>query len=167
VEVLAAAEVPVLVKVMGHEDQPEESSRLLKEFQEAGLPGGVDITVQTIRQTRSGEAQSDRHLDNRTLRKWNDTRMARFASGRTESINAQELVKEKKNRFSGWTCMVGHHCLFIDSDGSFHAASCKPHGKPLANLFDPKDPLPVVQSVQCPHDVCGCASTVRIPNYAS
>lgn len=163
VSVLAAADVPVLIKVMGREDQPEESSRIVGEFQEAGLPTGVDIAVQTIRQTRSGEAQSDRDLE--TLRKWNNSRMVRFPSGRTEPLDAQEVVEKEENRFLGWTCEVGRYSLFVDSDGSFHAALCKPHGEPLANLFDPEDSLPVIRSVQCPHDVCGCASTVRIPKH--
>jgi Radical SAM superfamily len=165
VEALTSGDVPVLIKVLGRGDGTEESATILAEIQSVGVPRGVEIMVQRIRQSSSGN-NSRADLKDDLLCKWSDLRIVRRASGESDPLDAEDLIARGANRFQGWKCDAGRHSLFIDSDGSFHAALCRPHGQPLANLFDPADELPIFQSVHCPHAVCGCASTIRIPKRA-
>lgn len=165
VGILASADVPILVKVLGHGDRGEESARIVKELQRAGVPVGTEFMVQRIRQTSPSQNESGGSLENEVRRAWSDSRFARIASGERVPLDPEDLISRNANRFPGWTCEVGRYSLFIDSDGSFHAALCRPHGRALANVFDPKDELPVVQSVRCPHAVCECAATIRIPKH--
>ena len=165
VEVLASAGVPVLVKVLRRYDRRNEHDQVLERVRR-GMPSGAEVTVQGIRQTASEGEAVNGLLDSEVLRRWSDARIASLGSGQGVPLNAEELISRGANRFAGWMCEVGRYSLFIDSDGSFHAALCRPHGWPLANLFDPGAELPRVSSVRCPHAICGCAATIRIPKHA-
>jgi hypothetical protein len=74
------------------------------------------------------------------------------------------LIDYSHNHFQGWICDAGFKALFIDSDGRVFSAMCKPDPDPLFNLF--RDRLPIwapARSILCPHEICECPSTVRIP----
>ncbi|MBK8467579.1 MAG: radical SAM protein [Chloracidobacterium sp.] len=87
---------------------------------------------------------------------------------RCESLgNIDDLIRSGKNSFKGWTCDAGLRAFFIDTDGSVFSAGCKPESLPLFYLFDEASEPSKLQSVICPHSICECASTIRIPKRAS
>lgn len=162
VDVLSSAGVPVLIKILGRGEGGAESDKILEDLQRVGIPTGTQIMVQRIRQS-SSENSTRPPLGNELLRQWGDSRVLRFASGESGPLDAEELIATGANRFLGWKCDAGCRSLFIDSDGSFHAALCRPRQGTVPNIFNSADELPAFDSVLCPHTVCGCASTIRIP----
>lgn len=162
VRTLSAVGVPVLIKTLEGEEVDDETARLLDELRQSDLPDHVELMAQAIRQTIS--AESARRLSpDRGAPRWGDARVAHWSDGSETPLSAEALIRARENHFRGWTCDVGSRSLFVDSDGSLHAALCKPHGRPLANVFNTDIELQVARSVVCPHHTCGCAATVRIP----
>jgi len=98
---------------------------------------------------------------------WYDRRIIIVSSRnglRYESLeDIDSLISNGKNSFTGWICDAGLNAFFIDTNGSVFSAGCKPESTPLFNLFNEDSIPPKLQPVKCPHPICECASTIRIP----
>jgi len=73
-------------------------------------------------------------------------------------IDANKLILEGKNRFSGWKCWAGVDGINIDMWGNMYRADCQ-FGGAIGNLERyklPKDPI------VCGKNICSCLSDIYI-----
>jgi MoaA/NifB/PqqE/SkfB family radical SAM enzyme len=169
-KLLIDSKVEIQVKLMLDDKGIEKLSGVivgLKELNEKY--NNIEIGVQRIRNTQNIEI----NLENFEMKyfeqvhHWKDLREFIYTNEKKELINEKIknidlIIKNKHNSFYKWTCFTGENTLFIDNDGSVYSALCKPDGNRIGNIFD-MSCFQIPQSVLCPHMLCECGSTVRIP----
>jgi hypothetical protein len=73
-------------------------------------------------------------------------------------IDANKLILDGKNKFSGWKCWAGMDGINIDMWGNMYRADCQ-FGGAIGNLERyklPKDPI------VCGKNICSCLSDIYI-----
>lgn len=173
-KVLASSKVETQVKIMLDENGAEKITSLLPDLREINSKHkNVSVAVQRIRNTQNLEIDltdfDTKYFEQ--VSKWGDLREFIYTTDnnevKIETIpNIDLVIKNKLNSFYNWTCFTGANTLFIDNDGSVYSALCKPDTGSIGNIFD-TSLFKIPQSVLCPHNLCECGSTVRIPKINS
>lgn len=84
----------------------------------------------------------------------------KYADGTTSFCNANELIVNGQNFFSGWKCSVGD-CIFINPVGEVSLASCGQTGTVGHILKDISRVGPLV--ITCNKEMCMCGTDIIIP----
>lgn len=167
---LSDSNVEIQVKLMLDEKGSKKISAVLTGLNELNRTcKNIAISVQRIRNTQNLEIDLKefevKYFDQ--VNKWGDLREFILESENSEIThekipNIDLIIKSKLNSFYDWTCFTGSNTLFIDNDGCVYSALCKPDNGSIGNIFD-TSLITIPQSVLCPHKLCECGSTVRIP----
>ena len=105
------------------------------------------------------EAQKQLIKDWPFSRKVNDEELHRGAMMLTdEVVNANDLILQDKNKFSGWNCWAGLHGVNIDMWGNMYRADCQ-FGGAIGNLERYKLPK---EKILCGKERCSCLSDIFI-----
>ena len=92
-------------------------------------------------------------------RKVNDEELHRGAMMlNDEVVNANDLILQDKNKFSGWNCWAGLHGVNIDMWGNMYRADCQ-FGGAIGNLERYKLPK---EKILCGKERCSCLSDIFI-----
>ena len=92
-------------------------------------------------------------------RKVNDEELHRGAMMlNDEVVNANDLILQDKNKFSGWNCWAGLHGVNIDMWGNMYRADCQ-FGGAIGNLERYKLPK---EKILCGKERCSCLSDIYI-----
>ena len=78
-----------------------------------------------------------------------------------EVLSVAEVKARGLNRWSGWQCSVGIHCLYIDFDGMIWRGPCRVGGQlghMLGRWFLPHHPIP-----SCTRETCDCGTGIKLP----
>ena len=75
-----------------------------------------------------------------------------------EVVNANDLILQDKNKFSGWNCWAGLHGVNIDMWGNMYRADCQ-FGGAIGNLERYKLPK---EKILCGKERCSCLSDIFI-----
>lgn len=105
------------------------------------------------------EAQKKLIKDWPFSRKVNDEELHRGAMMlNDEVVNANDLILQDKNKFSGWNCWAGLHGVNIDMWGNMYRADCQ-FGGAIGNLERYKLPK---EKILCGKERCSCLSDIYI-----
>tara|TARA_B000000609_G_C24179514_1_gene356836 strand:+ start:1932 stop:2843 length:912 start_codon:yes stop_codon:yes gene_type:complete len=105
------------------------------------------------------EAQKQLIKDWPFSRKVNDEELHRGAMMlNDEVVNANDLILQDKNKFSGWNCWAGLHGVNIDMWGNMYRADCQ-FGGAIGNLERYKLPK---EKILCGKERCSCLSDIYI-----
>ena len=105
------------------------------------------------------EAQKQLIKDWPFSRKVNDEELNRGAMMlNDEVVNANDLILQDKNKFSGWNCWAGLHGVNIDMWGNMYRADCQ-FGGAIGNLERYKLPK---EKILCGKERCSCLSDIFI-----
>ena len=105
------------------------------------------------------EAQKQLIKDWPFSRKVNDEELHRGAMMlNDEVVNANDLILQDKNKFSGWNCWAGLHGVNIDMWGNMYRADCQ-FGGAIGNLERYKLPK---EKILCGKERCSCLSDIFI-----
>ena len=105
------------------------------------------------------EAQKQLIKDWPFSRKVNDEELHRGAMMlNDEVVNANDLILQDKNKFSGWNCWAGLHGVDIDMWGNMYRADCQ-FGGAIGNLERYKLPK---EKILCGKERCSCLSDIFI-----
>jgi MoaA/NifB/PqqE/SkfB family radical SAM enzyme len=77
-----------------------------------------------------------------------------------ELAHTNDLIKEHKNKFKGWSCRAGVESLMINWDGEVHRATCRVGGS-LGNIYTGTFAKPT-EPIICTREWCTCAADVNI-----
>ena len=77
---------------------------------------------------------------------------------KAEVVNANDLILQDKNKFSGWNCWAGLHGVNIDMWGNMYRADCQ-FGGAIGNLERYKLPK---EKILCGKERCSCLSDIYI-----
>lgn len=77
-----------------------------------------------------------------------------------ELAHANDLIKEHRNQFQGWSCRAGIESLMINWDGEVHRATCRVGGS-LGNIYTGLFTQPV-EPVVCTRKWCTCSADINI-----
>ena len=80
-----------------------------------------------------------------------------------ELIHANDVIKDKRNEFKGWTCNAGLESLMINWDGEVHRATCRVGGS-LGNIYNGTFESPTAP-ITCTRTWCTCAADIPLTKY--
>tara|TARA_B100001013_G_scaffold103883_1_gene59105 strand:+ start:6483 stop:7385 length:903 start_codon:yes stop_codon:yes gene_type:complete len=75
-----------------------------------------------------------------------------------KSVNANDLIINGQNKYSGWKCWAGLHMINIDMWGNMYRADCQ-YGGPIGNLERYKLPD---GPITCGKEICACLSDIYV-----
>ena len=75
-------------------------------------------------------------------------------------MHANDVIKEHKNQFKGWSCNAGIESLMINWDGDVHRATCRVGGS-LGNIYNGTFEMPQ-HPIVCTRNFCTCASDIPL-----
>lgn len=75
-------------------------------------------------------------------------------------IHANDVIKEKRNNFKGWSCNAGLESLMVNWDGEVHRATCRVGGS-LGNIYEGSFEPPE-QAIVCTRNWCTCAADIPL-----
>jgi MoaA/NifB/PqqE/SkfB family radical SAM enzyme len=166
---LSDSKVEIQVKIMLGTNGEKKILRVIDGLMEMNAQKqNLAVAVQRIRNTQNIEinlAKFDAKYF-KQIELWGDSREFFYTDKEgkmTENNpNIDLIIKNRLNTFFKWTCFTGANTLFVDNDGSVHSALCKPDFASIGNIFNDAD-IQIPQLVLCPHELCECSSTIRIP----
>jgi MoaA/NifB/PqqE/SkfB family radical SAM enzyme len=77
-----------------------------------------------------------------------------------ELAHANDIIKEHRNQFEGWTCAAGIESLMVNWDGEVHRATCRVGGS-LGNIYNGSFEAPE-DWITCTRKFCTCAADVPL-----
>ena len=77
-----------------------------------------------------------------------------------ELIHANDVIKDKRNEFKGWTCNAGLESLMINWDGEVHRATCRVGGS-LGNIYNGTFESPTAPII-CTRKWCTCVADIPL-----
>ena len=77
-----------------------------------------------------------------------------------ELIHANDVIKDKRNEFKGWTCNAGLESLMINWDGEVHRATCRVGGS-LGNIYNGTFESPIAPII-CTRKWCTCVADIPL-----
>lgn len=86
----------------------------------------------------------------------------RYNDGHTQVCNANDIIVNGQNFFSGWRCNVGD-CIFINTVGEVSLASCGQGGY-VGHILDDISRVGPKQ-ITCQKDMCMCGTDIIIPKF--
>lgn len=151
------------VNVMAHHDHMDSVRKVVKEFKEKG----IKFAIRRLRWTEGDHnVFDDMRYDGNDL-EWilaNDATVSPntiiFKDKIEHLYHANDVIKQKLNTFTGWTCNAGLESLMINWDGEVHRATCRVGGS-LGNVYNntltvPSDPI------KCDRNFCTCSADIPL-----
>lgn len=150
------------VHVMAHHDYMKELIDAVLNL----ISRGVPYIIRRIRWSESHDWFDDLKYDAKDL-EWilshKTTASPNTLVDGKSLCHTNDLLKENKNKFKGWSCRAGIESLMINWNGEVHRATCRVGGG-LGNIYNgsfeiPKDPI------ECTREWCTCAADVNITKW--
>jgi MoaA/NifB/PqqE/SkfB family radical SAM enzyme len=150
------------VHVMAH----HEHMKFVKEACSALELRNVPHSVRRIRWTQKHDWFDDLKYDAKDL-EWllsqKSTAKENTLIDEKELAHTNDIIKEHRNKFKGWSCRAGVESLMINWDGEVHRATCRVGGS-LGNIYNGTFERPI-EPVICTRDWCTCAADVNITKW--
>lgn len=74
--------------------------------------------------------------------------------------NVNDILARKDNKYKGWKCWSGIHCITISSNGDIHNASCK--DKHMGNIYEDDEINLEGEPHICGRTWCVCAAHLNV-----
>lgn len=161
--------IPFLVNVMAHHGYMESVRLAVGQLQQAG----IKYAVRRIRWTEGNhDIFDDMRYDGNDLQ-WILNNAATALpncvitedDGSETMMHANDVIKEHRNQFKGWTCSAGIESLMINWDGDVHRATCRVGGS-LGNIYNSSFFVPK-EVITCTRNFCTCASDIPLTKIKS
>jgi MoaA/NifB/PqqE/SkfB family radical SAM enzyme len=161
--------IPFMVNVMAHHKYMNEVRNVVAKLTSIG----VKYAVRRIRWTEGDhDLFDDMRYDGNDLQ-WildNDATVLPNCviieeDGSETMMHANDIIKEHKNQFKGWSCSAGIESLMINWDGEVHRATCRVGGS-LGNIYNGSFFVPK-EVITCTRNFCTCASDIPLTKIKS
>lgn len=150
------------VNIMAHHEHMDKVKETVRAFQAHNVP----YAIRRIRWTEKHDWFDDLKYQPADL-EWIIGNEATAAPNtlidNKELAHTNDLIKEHKNKFKGWTCRAGIESLMINWDGEVHRATCRVGGS-LGNIYRGNFQIPS-DPVVCTREWCTCAADVNITKW--
>jgi MoaA/NifB/PqqE/SkfB family radical SAM enzyme len=154
--------IPYIVHVMAHHNCMEQVIDAVLNLELRNVP----YAIRRIRWSNTHDWFDDLKYDAKDLDwilSFKSTASPNTLIDSKELAHANDLIKEHRTQFEGWTCRAGIESLMINWDGEVHRATCRVGGS-LGNIYTgtfvkPTDPI------ICTRKWCTCAADVNISKY--
>lgn len=163
-ELKLLVDLPFFVNVMAHHDYMKEVRMAVELFESRD----IKYAIRRIRWTEGDHnVFDDMKYEGKDL-EWILSKTATVQpnceiDGGKELAHANDIIKEKRNKFKGWNCSAGIESLMINWDGNVHRATCRVGGS-LGNIykgtFEPPE-----QMITCTRDWCTCAADIPLTKF--
>lgn len=162
IETNKLVDIPIQVHVMAHHEHMENVKEAIILLEE----NKIKYVIRRIRWTDKHDQFDDmryKTTDLDWILKRESTSLPNCTIDDEHYIHANDIIKEHKNQFRGWTCNIGLESLMINWDGKIHRATCRVGGS-LGNIYHGTFEMPS-QSVTCTRNWCTCAADIPITKY--
>lgn len=158
------SDIPCHVNVMAHHEHMEA-------VKDAALMLGatnVPHVIRRIRWTEKHDRFDDlkyKHEDLKWIMSHDATAKPNVLIDGFEEAHANDIIKEHRNQFKGWSCAAGVESLMINWDGEVHRATCRVGGS-LGNIYTGTFEQPK-ENVICTRQWCTCAADIPLTKTQS
>lgn len=155
----------VMVNVMVHPDHVDKAKLCCSKFQLAG----VKYTLRRIRWTQGDHDLFDDMRYHPDDLEWmlnvESTAHANCEIDDGEAyVHANDIIKNKLNKFNNWSCMAGIESLMINWDGTLYRATCRV-GDSLGNIYENNFTFPT-EPITCTRQWCTCAADIPLTKFS-
>lgn len=150
------------VNVMAHHDYMDRVKTAVKTFNNNNIP----YVIRRIRWTEKHDWFDDMKYKSEDLTWILDntaTATPNVIVDNTTMYHANDIIKEHKNQFTGWSCAAGIESLMINWDGEVYRATCRVGGS-LGNIYKESFTVPS-ENVICTRQWCTCAADIPITKH--
>jgi MoaA/NifB/PqqE/SkfB family radical SAM enzyme len=151
--------IPYQVNLMAHHEHMNRVKQCAIMFDGHNIP----YVVRRIRWTEKHDWFDDMKYKEKDLR-WildqKSTAKENCVIDDEELAHANDIIKEQRNQFEGWTCNAGLESLMINWDGEVHRATCRVGGS-LGNIYDGSFEPPE-EAIICTRKWCTCAADIPL-----
>ena len=151
--------IKMLVNVMAHYKFMDRVRSAVKNFDNNKIP----YVIRRIRWTKQHDCFNDMKYSFDDL----DWILLKTATAEPNIItdekilyHSNDIIKEHKNQFLGWSCAAGIESLMINWDGEVYRATCRV-GNSLGNIYNSTFNQPV-EWVTCTRKWCTCAADISL-----
>jgi MoaA/NifB/PqqE/SkfB family radical SAM enzyme len=151
--------IPFTVHVMAHHNYMEQVVDAVLNLEHKNVP----YAIRRIRWSERHDWFDDLKYDPKDL-DWilscKSTAKENTLVDTKELVHANDLIKEHRNQFKGWSCRAGIESLMINWDGEVHRATCRVGGS-LGNIYTGSFSKPV-DPIICSRNWCTCSADINI-----
>lgn len=155
---------PFQVNVMTHHEHMDRAKKAVEYFDYKNVP----YVLRRIRWTERHDWFDDMKYSAEDLN-WllnnESTAKPNVIIDDKELYHANDIIKEHKNKFEGWSCAAGIESLMINWDGEVHRATCRVGGS-LGNIYTGTFEQPT-EWVTCTRKWCTCAADIPLSKNAT
>lgn len=154
--------IPFQVNVMAHHEHMENVKLAIARLHGHNVP----YVIRRIRWTEKHDWFDDMRYKEKDLEwilKNTATALPNCVVDDEIQIHANDIIKEHKNQFEGWTCSAGVESLMINWDGEVHRATCRVGGS-LGNIYDGSFEPPE-SWITCTRKWCTCAADIPLTKF--
>ena len=159
VQTHAKSTIPIQINVMAHHLHMIEVKKAVGILEEQNIP----YVIRRIRWTFEHDDFDDSRYNTNDLN-WilqkTSTSKPNCVVNNDYLMHANDIIKEHKNNFKGWSCNIGLESLMVNWDGDVYRATCRVGGS-LGNIYSGGFEIPT-KSVICSRDWCTCAADIPI-----
>jgi len=149
----------ILVNLMAHHDYMDRAKEAWKRFKFLNIP----TNIRRIRWTTKHDWFDDMRYNIKDL-DWilenQSTVKPNCVDDAGNLYHANDIIKEQKNQFKGWSCNAGLESLMINWDGEVNRATCRVGGS-LGNIYESSFEIPE-HPITCTRDWCTCAADIPL-----
>lgn len=154
--------IPFQVNVMAHHEHMENVKLAIARLHGHNVP----YVIRRIRWTEKHDWFDDMRYKEKDLEwilKNTATALPNCVVDDSIQIHANDIIKEHKNQFKGWTCSAGVESLMINWDGEVHRATCRVGGS-LGNIYNGSFEPPE-SWITCTRKWCTCAADIPLTKF--
>lgn len=152
------------VNIMAHHQYMDRVRKAVDFFDHENIP----YVLRRIRWTERHDWFDDMKYDSSDL-KWllenESTATPNVVVDDKKVYHANDVIKEHKNNFEGWSCAAGVESLMINWDGEVHRATCRVGGS-LGNIYKGTFEQPN-EWITCTRKWCTCAADIPLSKIKS
>lgn len=156
--------IPFQVNIMAHHQYMDRVKKAVEYFDYENVP----YVLRRIRWTEHHDWFDDMKYNAEDLN-WllnrESTSKPNVIIDDKELYHANDIIKEHKNKFEGWSCAAGIESLMINWDGEVHRATCRVGGS-LGNIYEGRFELPK-EWATCTRKWCTCAADIPLSKNAT
>lgn len=154
--------IDFFVNVMAHHKHMSQVRHAVETFKSLN----ISYAVRRIRWTSGSHDSFD---DNKYAQEDLDWLLEQTATAKpnvqygNKIMHANDIIKQRLNQFTGWTCSAGIESLMINWDGEVYRATCRVGGS-LGNVYQNTFAIPT-EWITCNRCWCTCAADIPLTKH--